>query len=526
MNLIDPITLTIFQRRFEAITEEMSHVLRKTAYSPNIKERADFSCAIFDNCGNIIAQAEAIPVHLGSMPFVAKPILKMFKNLKEGDAIVTNSPRSKFGGTHLPDITLLSPVFLKNKLKYIVANRAHHADVGGSTPGSLPAKSSEIYQEGLIIPPVKLYNEGIENDAIMSIIMENVRTPYERRGDLRAQYSSLQLGMKRIHELVNIEPNWNFDNIQSSLINQSRIATIKRIQQLPKNKVSFTDYMDDDGFQNRVKITCSIEIANDQIIFDFTGSSSQTQGNVNAPLSVTTSACYYVVRLLLGTSIPRNSGTFAPIVVIAPENTVVNPAAHHATSSANTETSTRIVDVVLGALSKLIDVPAASQGTMNNLIIGGIHNGNYWSIYETIGGGTGAGPNGHGVSAIQSHMTNTENTPIEALELSYPLLITEYSIRQNSGGKGQFNGGNGIVREIKLLDNATINIQSDRRNSVPYGLKGGQPGSPGKNIIKLPSDEDTTPDYNKSRVYVQNAPSGTIIRIETPGGGGWGARSK
>ena len=514
----------------EAIAEEMSHVLRRTAYSPNIKERADYSCAIFNHEGKLLAQAEAIPVHLGSMPFVAKPIIEMFPDLKPGDAIVTNSPRSGFGGTHLPDITLLSPVFHENNLLFLVANRAHHADVGGMSPGSLPASSTEIYQEGLIIPPVRLYQEGEEIKDIMRMIMENVRTPVERRGDLRAQYSSLQLGVNRISTMIR-ENNWDVGNLQEQLFEQSRRGTIELLGRYGQAITEFTDVMDDDGTGHSVRIHCKITLAPKKIIFDFSNSDLQTTGNCNAPLSVTTSACYYVVRLLTGRTVPTNAGCFEPVEVIAPEGTVVNPGPNAATSSANTETSQRIVDVILGALAKHIPLPAASQGTMNNLLIGGTHQGTNWSIYETIGGGTGAGPEDNGTSAIQTHMTNTQNTPIEALELTYPLRVRQYSIRPESGGKGEHTGGDGIIREIELLDQATINIQSERRKNAPYSL-GNQatPGLTGKNIVFLPStsgrdvnhiNDEILSENNAPRIYIPNAPAHTIVRIETPGGGGW-----
>ncbi|MHA2501735.1 MAG: hydantoinase B/oxoprolinase family protein [Candidatus Kariarchaeaceae archaeon] len=527
---VDPISLTIYQRRLESIADEMSHVLRRTAYSPNIKERADFSCAIFDHEGNLLAQAEAIPVHLGSMPFVAKPIIKMFPNLRPGDAIVTNSPRSEFGGTHLPDITLLAPVFLDDKLSFVVANRAHHADVGGIAPGSLPAKSTEIFQEGLIIPPVRLYQSGEENSDLMRFIMENVRTPYERRGDLRAQYSSLRLGVKRLHELRDEQSDWDFGSLQKELRETSYTGTKKLLEEYGEGVGSFQDYLDNDGNGKPALIRCQVTLGGGMITFDFTGSDPETPGNCNAPLSVTTSACYYAVRLLTGRSVPTNEGCFGPVTVIAPENSIVNPSRNAATSSANTETSQRITDVILGALSNFIDLPVASQGTMNNLIIGGKHNGENWSIYETIGGGTGGGPTGEGTDAIQSHMTNTENTPVEALELAYPLRVNEYSIRVGSGGKGEKRGGNGIIREIELLDTATINIQSERRVYPPYGSHDENQGSVGKNIFKFPSplsgdgmiiNEDDGWDSSTSRVVIPNAPKGSTIRIETPGGGGW-----
>ncbi|MHA2275370.1 MAG: hydantoinase B/oxoprolinase family protein, partial [Candidatus Kariarchaeaceae archaeon] len=387
---IDPISLTILHRRLRGITEEMSLVLRKTAYSPNIKERADFSCAIFDHNGEMIAQAEAIPVHLGSMPFVAKPIINMFKDKwKEGDAIITNSPRPGFGGTHLPDITLLAPVFHHGNFTHLLATRAHHADVGGMTPGSLPAQSTEIFQEGIIIPPVRLFIEGEENPDVMDMILENVRTPFERRGDLRAQYSALRLGVKRISELIEQESGWDIDVMQSELQNRSESATKKKLMSLGSAEASFTDYLDSDGINldEPVKISCKISLSGDGIInFDFEGTDRERLGNCNAPFSVTQSACFYIVRLLVGAEVPTNAGCFRPVRIKAPYRSVVNPTPNVATSSANTETSSRITDVLMGTMNKIIPWPSASQGTMNNLLIGGVYEGVPWSIYETIGG--------------------------------------------------------------------------------------------------------------------------------------------
>ncbi|MHA2252143.1 MAG: hydantoinase B/oxoprolinase family protein [Candidatus Kariarchaeaceae archaeon] len=540
---IDPIALTVLQNRLEGISEEMSIVLRRTAYSPNIKERADFSCAIFNYQGKMLAQAEAIPVHLGSMPFVAEPVINSFPHWKLGDAIVTNSPRSGFGGTHLPDITLLAPVFYEGKLTHVVANRAHHSDVGGMVPGSLPATSTEIYQEGLIIPPVRLYKAGTENNDVMDLIMENVRTPVERRGDLRAQYSSLLLGVRRLNELVDFHSASKIEVLQNDLLRRSELGTLARIKKLGAGSATFTDHLDNDGYDidTPVKIQCTVSLPGDgTITFDFSGTDEERIGNCNAPLSVTTSACYYIVRLLTGRDVPSNSGCFQPVRVVTPKNSVVNPSANVATSSANTETSSRIVDVLIGAVNQIIPWPSASQGTMNNLIIGGVREGQVWSFYETIGGGVGAGPDHHGTSGIHSHMTNTENTPIEAMELSFPVRVREYSIRKNSGGSGKFSGGNGIIREIEVLSESTITFQTERRIFKPFG-QGDQEitsGSNGQNLLfvkKYTKSDDNKlknvlSSYKKnnnnyyiigSRATIANASPNTRIRIKTPGGGGY-----
>ncbi len=518
---IDPISLTILQNRLEGIAEEMSKVLRKSSYSPNIKERADFSCAIFDNQARLVAQAEAIPVHLGSMGFVAKPILEKYKGKWEaGDAIIVNSPRAEFGGTHLPDISLLAPVFDKNmELRYIVATRAHHADVGGMVPGSLPANSTEVYQEGLIIPPIKLFSKGEVNKDVMDLILENVRTPRERKGDLNAQYSALMLGVKRLEELIQ---NTEFEQVEKyheALFKESKQGTEKIIESFPKGSALFEDYLDSNGYNdNPVKIRCKVTITEDnRIIFDFEGSDSQQPGNVNAPFSITTAAAYYVVRLLIGRNVPTNWGCFRPIEIKAPKRSVVNPDFRVATSSANTETSQRIVDTILGAMVQLIPwLPAASQGTMNNVIIGGTKEDGNWTIYETIGGGSGATCREGGTSAIQCHMTNTENTPIEALESQFPLIVKRYEIREMSGGTGDFSGGNGIVREYEFQSDATVSLQTERRKFRPWGIFGAGPGANGENIL---ISKEGKKRMLKGRTTFK-AEKGETLIIKTPGGGG------
>lgn len=522
MRKFDPITLTVFQNRLEGIAEEMAKVLRKTAYSPNIKERADFSCAIFDSEARLVAQAEAIPVHLGSMGFVAKPILEKYKDKwEEGDAVIVNSPRSEFGGTHLPDVSLLAPVFQNGELKYIVANRAHHADIGGMVPGSLPPHSTEVYQEGLIIPPVRLFRRGKVVDDILDIILENVRTPEERKGDLNAQYGALMLGVERLKELLTGGEFTEINNLHENLFFESEKGTKEKIAQFPKGKATFHDFLDSDGIEEKpVKISCSVQIKDDNsILFDFSGSDPQRKGNVNAPFSITTAGVYYVIRLLTGRDVPTNWGCFQPVEISAPKGSVVNPDFRAATSSANTETSQRIVDVILGALVQLIPwLPAASQGTMNNVLLGGKYKGKNWTIYETIGGGAGATCEENGTSAIQCHMTNTENTPVEALELQFPLRVRRYEILRGSGGKGKKHGGDGIVREIEFLEETSISLQTERRILEPWGIFGGGNGRKGHNFLLKASGERIKLG-GRARY---DAKPGDILRIETPGGGGAG----
>jgi N-methylhydantoinase B len=518
--MIDPILVSVLQKRLEGISEEMSVVLKKSSYSPNIKEREDFSCAIFDWQARLVAQAEAIPVHLGSFSFVATPVLEIFKEVwEEGDAIILNSPRAEFGGTHLPDISLLAPVFHNGKLMFIVANRAHHADVGGMTPGSLPPKSTEIFQEGLIIPPVRLYKKGKEDQEIMSMILENVRTPNERKGDLRAQYSSLMIGVKRIKSILS-EESWDFQTLTEAILDFSEQGTRKILMKLPEGFGEFEDYLDNDGItNNQIKISCRVNLNKDEVIVNFQNSDAQSEGNVNAPFSITTAAVYYVIRLICGRDVPTNEGCFRPVKIIAPKGSVVNPDRDRATSSANTETSSRIVDTVIGAFSKIIPMPAASQGTMNNVIIGGKvgNDGLPWTIYETIGGGAGAFHDRAGTSAIHTHMTNTLNTPVEALEIAYPLKVIRYGIRDGSGGKGRYSGGNGIVREIMMLIPATITLQTERRVLPAWGLEGGGDGEKGQNILIKKNEEKIILNGRESI----NVDENDRILILTPGGGAY-----
>jgi len=489
----DPIRLEIYKNLFAAIAEEMGTVLRKASYSPNIKERRDYSCAIFDEIGRMIAQAAHIPVHLGSMPLSVKAAIEHFAgDLQPGDVVVLNDPFR--GGTHLPDITMVSPVFLpteyiesaeKPKLFSIttvnpvvnesligfVASRAHHADVGGMTPGSMPV-AREIFQEGLIIPPVKLIRSGRMDQDILALILANVRTPQERRGDLSAQIAANQRGAERLAEMVSHYSWKEITDAEVQLLAYTERMTRRLIKSLPAGEYRFTDQLDDDGVNDRpVPITVTVTIRGDSAKVDFTGSASQQTGSVNAVYAITLSAVYYVFRCLLELDVPNNSGCLAPLEVIAPPGTVVNALPPAPVAGGNVETSQRIVDVLLGALAQACPekIPAASQGTMNNVTIGGqsflsIAGGKVegesrlFTYYETIGGGMGARPNSDGPSALHSHMTNTLNTPIEALEYAYPLRVLRYEIRKGSGGDGKFRGGDGIVRELQVLNNCQVTL--------------------------------------------------------------------
>ncbi len=557
----DPVRLEIFKHLFAAIAEEMGTVLRKASYSPNIKERRDFSCAVFDGQGRMIAQAAHIPVHLGSMPLSVKAAVEHFAGgLQPGDVVVLNDPFR--GGTHLPDITMVSPVFFttehivplgddksmeKNKrfsvdsvnsvvnksLIGFVASRAHHADVGGMTPGSMPV-GREIFQEGLIIPPVKLVKAGQMDQGILELILANVRTPQERRGDLSAQIAANQRGAERWVEMVTRYGRDEMTVAEEQLLAYTERMTRRLIESLPEGVYRFTDQLDDDGVIDRpVPITVAVTIRGDSAKVDFTGSASQQAGSVNAVYAITLSAVYYVFRCLLGLDVPNNAGCLAPIEVIAPPGTVVNALSPAPVAGGNVETSQRIVDVLLGALAQACPgkVPAASQGTMNNVTIGGqtslSHSGRGiggegrpFAYYETIGGGMGARPNSDGPSAVHSHMTNTLNTPIEALEYAYPLRVLRYEIRKGSGGDGKFRGGDGIIRELQVLTDCQVTLLSERRKYPPYGLDGGEPGKTGENILMRGGEEITLP--GKGSVDLR---SGDVLSIRTPGGGGYGVKS-
>ncbi len=520
---IDPVSFEVLRNGFISVAEEMGATLVRTAYSPNIKERRDCSAAIFDGKGQMVSQAEHIPVHLGAMPESVKAALDLFpaSEWKNGDTVILNDPFE--GGTHLPDITLISPVIFNEVVSGFVANRAHHADVGGSAPGSMPGAATEIYQEGLRIPPIKLIKAGQINQELWRLILSNVRTPNERQGDLRAQIAANVTGVTRFEAILAKYSSQTITDFLVDFHSYSRQRMLKQIQQMPKGDFTFTDYMDNDGISTKpVELKVTVSIQKNKLIFDFTGSSPQTQGNVNAPLAVTLSCSYYVLRCVTDPTIPVNAGCYSPLAVIAPEGSVLNPLPPAAVSAGNVETSQRIVDVLFGALKDVIPdrIPAASQGTMNNLTIGGVNpeTTQVFTFYETIGGGLGARPKKDGIDGIHSHMTNTANTPIEALESSYPLRVECYHLIPGSGGKGQYRGGWGIRRDIKILaEQAIVSIQSERRRFGPWGLQGGLPGRLGKNRHWHRGKWKEIP--GKVTLAVEN---GDIISIQTPGGGGYG----
>ncbi len=516
---VNPILLEVFKNRFSSISEEMGVTLNRTAFSPNIKERRDFSCAVFNGDGDMIAQAAHIPVHLGSMPMSVKSAIAG-NEFREGDMVILNDPFK--GGTHLPDITIVAPVFAgKDRPSFYVANRAHHADVGGMTSGSMPLATS-IFQEGIIIPPLKIVEQGVIDRKLMSFFLNNVRTPVEREGDFAAQIMANITGVKRTRELIE---KYDLDTVEfyaGSLLDYAETVTRATIRSIPDGVYEFEDFLDDDGLgSGPIRIKVRVEVSGDTVVLDFSDSAPQVKGSVNAVYAITLSAVLYVFRALTPQDIPANAGCVRPITVTTRKGTVVDAKHPAAVAAGNVETSQRITDVVLGALSVALPgiVPAASEGTMNNTTIGGIDDrtGKPFAYYETLAGGLGASPHDDGESAVHCHMTNTLNTPVEALEYSYPFLVTEYSVRRGSGGAGKYRGGDGLVREIQLLSDAEVTVLSERRVLQPYGLQGGKPGTLGRNVVIRDGKATVMPGK-----FSQHVRKGDVVRIETPGGGGFG----
>ncbi len=515
---VDAISLEVFKNLFASVAEEMGLTLQRASFSPNIRERLDFSCAVFDAEARMVAQAAHIPVHLGSMPASVAYAVQHFEDINRGDVLVLNDPYR--GGTHLPDITMVSPVFAGSDLVFFVASRAHHADVGGMSPGSLPL-STELYQEGVIIPPVKLKLSGWMNDGVMALITANSRNPQEREGDLDAQLAAHRTGEQRLTDILVTHGIDTAQEHASALMDYSLRMTESIIETIPDGDYHFEDALEGDGQDEfEIPICVTVRVDGSQMTVDFSGSAPQVAGNVNAVTAIVRSATWYCVRLLAADDVPVNEGCFLPVDVQIPEKSVLNPQFPAAVSVGNTETSQRVVDVVLGALSQALPdrIPAASQGTMNNVTVGGLTDSDQQFVYyETIGGGHGASAAGDGLSGRQSHMTNTHNTPVESLEMAYPLRVLRYSLRENSGGDGTQRGGDGIVREYEFLSEATVTLNTERRIHTPYGLHGADPGKAGRNRYKRKGKRHQTIG---GRCALRVEP-GDRLTLETPGGGGW-----
>jgi N-methylhydantoinase B len=503
---LDPVTLSVLSSALAGISEEMGAVLIRGAYSSNIKERRDCSTALFDARGRMVAQAEHIPVHLGAMPEAVAAV--MDRGAEPGDVFAINDPYS--GGTHLPDITLVSPVAYEGEVLGYAVTRAHHSDVGGMRPGSMPSDSREIYQEGLIIPPVRLVRGGEYVEDVLALLLANVRTPGLRRGDLRAQIAANNLAETRLSELIERRGEETVLAAFDEVISYTERRTREAIEGLPDGEYEAEDFLEGDGTTDEdIPIRARVSIAGDSMKIDFSGTADAVAGNVNCPLAVTRSACYFALRVLLPGDVPANAGTYAPLEIAAPEGSLVNAASPSAVVAGNVETSNRIADAVLLALSEVADLPAQGQGTMNNTIIGG----RGWTYYETIGGGQGASSRGPGPSGVHVGMSNTLNTPIEAFELEYPMRVEQYELAYGSGGAGRHRGGDGIVRAVKVLEAASLSLLTDRRRHAPQGATGGGPGKPGENLLNdepLPAKAD------------RELEPGDVVTVRTPGGGGWG----
>lgn len=507
---MSPIELAILISRVESICNEMGVVLRQAAFSPNIKDRLDLSCALFDDRGALYAQAAHIPVHLGSMAYAMADIVDGV-DWQEGDVLAVNDPY--LGGTHLPDVTLVSPFFFDGELISFVANRAHHANIGADSPGSMPI-STTLEEEGLIIPPTLIVKAGEvvheEMERLSGIEGADVA------GDFAAQMSANRVGVERLQHLLDKVGKADFLHGIEEINDYGERLARNTLKEIPAGTWEFTDLMDDDGCGNEdIRIHVSVDVSAERIQVDFTGTADEVRGNINCPLSVAAAAVFYGFRCLLPDHTPACAGTFQFVQLSAPEGCLVNARRPAAVVAGNVETSMRIVDTVLGALAKAVPdrIPAASQGTMNNIAMGDHESNRPWDYYETVAGGTGAHRDGDGVSALQSHMTNTLNTPIESLEMHYPLRIRRYEIRRGSGGSGRYTGGNGVIREFEFLEPARVTLLTERRRHSPWGLEDGAPGKPGVNLL----DGEEVP--GKCELAVKR---GQVLRVETPGGGGFG----
>ncbi|HWT24368.1 MAG TPA: hydantoinase B/oxoprolinase family protein [Solirubrobacteraceae bacterium] len=506
MSGLDPVALSVLASALAGIAEEMGAVLVRGAYSSNIKERRDCSAALFDRDGRMVAQAEHIPVHLGAMPESVAAVME--HDPEPGDVWLLNDPYR--GGTHLPDITAVAPVALAGEIAGFSVTRAHHSDVGGMSPGSMPSDSRDIWQEGLVIPPLRLVRAGVLDETLLDLLLANVRTPDIRRGDLRAQIAANRVAEQRLAELVDRRGRDIVEAAFGEVLAYTERRTREAIARIPDGTYEADGEIEGDGVVDEdIPIEVAVTVDGDALRIDFAGTSGQVAGNVNCPLSVTRSACLFALRVVLPRDVPANAGTFAPVTIDAPEGSLVHACRPAAVVAGNVETSQRIADTVLLALAQAVDLPAQGQGTMNNLIIGG----RGWTYYETIGGGQGASEAGAGPSGVHVGMTNTLNTPVEALELEYPMRVERYELVDGSGGDGRHRGGDGLERAVRVLEPAVVNLLTDRRRHAPQGAKGGGPGRPGENRV---GEEVLAP---KAR---RDLAEGDVVSVRTPGGGGWG----
>jgi N-methylhydantoinase B len=507
---LDPVTLSVLVSGLAGIAEEMGAVLVRSSYSSNIKERRDCSCALFDERGRMVAQAEHIPVHLGAMYDSVRAVRE--RSPEPGDVFVLNDPFA--GGTHLPDVTLVTPVDADGEIVGYAVSRAHHSDVGGMTPGSMPSASTSIYQEGIVIPPLRLVRRGVLAEELLELVLANVRTPEIRRADLLAQAAANDVGAERLRALAARHGLSFLRDAFDEVIAYGERRTREVLRSLPDGTFEADGEIEGDGVADvDIPIRVAVTIAGDALKVDFTGTSGPVAGNVNCPVSVTQSACLFALRVLLPADVPINAGSAAPLELVVPRPSLVDARRPAAVVAGNVETSQRLADTVLAALGQAVDLPAAGQGTMNNLIIGGSD----WTYYETIGGGQGASSAGPGASGVHVGMSNTLNTPIEALELEFPLRVERYELRYESGGTGAHAGGDGIDRRVRVLEPATLSLLTDRRRNAPSGKEGGGPGACGRNLL----DDRPLPPKHTGEID-----TGQVVSVLTPGGGGWGSSTR
>ena len=513
---MNPVQLSLFSSRIEAVCEEMGAVLRRSAFSPNIKDRLDFSCAVFDAAGQLSAQAAHIPVHLGSMAYAMADVVAQIE-WRAGDMLVLNDPF--LGGTHLPDVTVIAPVFVEQQLLGFVANRAHHANIGSESPGSMPI-ATNLAEEGIVIAPTRILRGGHLDESVMQALTE--RDNPQTRGDFTAQISANRIGVERLGQLIRKTGAGEYRKSLHALNDYAERLARSALDDIADGVYEFNDVMDDDGCGAQdVALAVRLEIQGSEVLVDFTGTAKQVAGNINCPLPVTAAAVFYVFRCLMPANTPACAGSFRPITIKAKLGSLVNAERPAAVAAGNVETSSRLVDVILGALAQAMPkrIPAASEGTMNNIAMGATASRGYrrWDYYETLGGGGGASAVGPGLNGRQCHMTNTLNTPVESLEKHYPLRIRRYALRRGSGGPGQFCGGDGVIREFEFLRPAQISLLTERRRHRPWGLQAGcvhqqSAGAAGENLL----NGKALPGKYQGQVEV-----GDILSIATPGGGGW-----
>lgn len=511
-----PAQLTIWNGLLASVAEEMGVTLGLTAHSPNIRERRDYSCALFDAQGELVAQAAHIPVHLGSMPEAVRAV-QALAPWSPGDIAIVNDPF--LGGTHLPDVTLVAPFFWEGEVVGFLVNRAHHADIGGMAPGSMPP-AQELHQEGVIIPPLRLFEAGRLNEGLFRLILRNVRTPAEREGDFRAQVAALRTGERRLRALFERHGAQAVTTAMKELTIYTERLTRAALASIPSGRYAAADVIETPAGE-LATVAVSVDIQGDTATFDFTGTSPQQASSFNAVAAVTVSAAAYCVRCLLPPQTPSNAGFFRPLRFVIPDGCLLNAKPPAAVSAGNVETSQRVVDVVMRALATALPdrIPAASCGTMTNFTFGGSdQSGVRFAYYETIPGGAGGGPHGDGESALQTHMTNTANTPVEMLERTYPIRVWRFEVRRGSGGRGKYQGGDGVVKEVEFLVPMSASVVASRHWTRPWGLAGGEPGAPGRTTYLAPDGgEQVLEPVTSLRVE-----AGARLRLETPGGGGWG----